>query len=323
MAEPDPNPPTPAPTPGPRLEARALALVLAIVLLLAGAVLYLLYARGVFERTQRLVLLADDSDGVSVGMDMSFSGFPVGRVSRITLGDDGSARIHVEVPQRDARWLRVSSVFVIERGLVGGTRIRAYSGVLGDPPLPDGAERRALRGDATAEIPALVASVRDLLANLRAMTDAESPLNQSLVHLRRVTERLQGPRGALGVMLGNEADARRVGALLVQTQALLARLDGLTARADTQVFGDQGLVPATRATVGELQGALADARASLQKLDAVLVQAQAIAGNTRAATEDLGTLRAEVEASLRQVDALLRDVQRRWPFARETELRLP
>jgi len=45
------------------------------VLLLAGSVLYVMYARGVFEPTQRLVLVADDSEGVAVGMDMTFSGF--------------------------------------------------------------------------------------------------------------------------------------------------------------------------------------------------------------------------------------------------------
>ncbi len=38
-----------------------------------------------FESTQQLVLTADDSEGVSVGMDMNFSGFPIGRVSRIEL----------------------------------------------------------------------------------------------------------------------------------------------------------------------------------------------------------------------------------------------
>ena len=32
--------------------------------------------RGAFEPTQRLVLIADDSEGVSVGMDMTFSAFP-------------------------------------------------------------------------------------------------------------------------------------------------------------------------------------------------------------------------------------------------------
>ncbi|HSW07550.1 MAG TPA: mammalian cell entry protein, partial [Aquabacterium sp.] len=41
------------------------------------------------------------------------------------------------------------------------------------------------------------------------------------------------------------------------------------------------------------------------------------------ASTDLGALRAEVEASLRKVEQLVNEVNRRWPFARDTELKLP
>ena len=57
----------------------------------------------------------------------------------IELGPDGNARILVDVPVKDAHWLRESSVFTVQRGVVGNTNIRAYTGVLSDPPLPDGA----------------------------------------------------------------------------------------------------------------------------------------------------------------------------------------
>jgi len=55
----------------------------------------------------------------------------------------------------------------------------------------------------------------------------------------------------------------------------------------------------------------------------VLVEAQGIAQNTRAATVDLDQLRVEVEANLRRIDGLLSDLSRRWPLARDTELRVP
>ena len=50
--------------------------------------------------------MADDSEGVRVGMDLTFSGFPIGRVRRIELAPDGTARIVVDVPRNDAHWLR-------------------------------------------------------------------------------------------------------------------------------------------------------------------------------------------------------------------------
>lgn len=311
-------------------EFKAALLLVFLALLLAGSGLYLLYARGAFEPTQRLVLLADDSEGITVGMNVTFSGFPIGRVRRIELGPNGNVRILVDVPQRDAGWLRTSSVFTLERNLLGSTRIRAYSGLLDDPALPDGAERAVLKGDAMAELPGLLNEVKSLLANLNAMTGSTSLLNAGLENVRAVTERLKGPQGALGVLTGNEDDARQIMQTVRQTQALLVRLEavaarteGLVGRADAQVFGADGLVSDTQATVRQLNAALADARRSLQRVDAVLAEAEGVARNTREATVDLSALRAEVDASLQKVQHLVNEVNRRWPLARDVEVKLP
>ncbi len=308
------------------LELKAAMLLLFTLALIVGSGLYLLYARGAFEPTQTLVLTADDSEGVVVGMDMTFSGFPIGRVRRIELAETGNARIVVDVAQKDAHWLRESSVFTLVRGVVGGTNIRAYSGILTDPPLPAGAVRSVLRGDATAEIPQLMASARELLGNLNALTAQDAALGSSLANVQALTQRLNGPGGALGVLMGNEADARKIITTLERTNTLLARLDGLAKQADRQVFGENGkdaLVPDLRASVGQLNALLAETRNSLKKVDAVLVEAQAIGANTREATTDLGALRADVESNLRKVESLVNEIQRKGPFARDTEIRLP
>lgn len=311
------------PSPAENLQFRAALLLALLALLVAGSVLYLLYARGTFEVSQRLVLIADDSEGVTVGMDLTFSGFPVGRVRRIELAEDGIARIVIDVPRKDAHWLRESSVFTLTRGLLGNTNLKAYSGILTDPPLPDGAQRKVLVGDATAEIPRLVADARELLRNLAALSAPDSPLAASLENVRNATERVRGPGGALGVLLGSEADAKKLVTTLDRANALLARIDGLAAKADTQAFGPDGLVPEARAAILQLNAALTDARASLKKVDAILADAQAVAANARTATADLGALRAEVDASLRKLGRMIDEVNRLWPFARDPEIKLP
>jgi phospholipid/cholesterol/gamma-HCH transport system substrate-binding protein len=322
-------PASPDPQPVSHLELKAALLLALLLLLLAASALYVMYARGVFEPTQRLVLVADDSEGVTVGMDMTFSGFPIGRVRRIELADDGAARIVIDVPKKDARWLRESSVFTLVRGLVGNVNIRAYSGVLGDPPLADGAERRVLVGDATAEIPQLVAASRELVRNLAALSNADSALTATLGNVQAASERLKGRHGALGALLGNDEDAKklvaaldRTNALLARVDALAARVDGVVAKADVQVFGPDGVMPETRAAIVQLNGTLADARNTLRQADRLLAEAQAVAANAKVASADLGALRAEVEASLRKADHLVGEINRRWPFARDTELKL-
>ncbi|MES2018133.1 MAG: MlaD family protein [Pseudomonadota bacterium] len=305
-----------ADTPVANVEVKAVILLVLMTALILTFLLYVMYARGVFENTQRLVLVAEDSEGVIPGMDVTFSGFPVGRVRRVELAPDGKARILVDVNQKDAKWLRVSSVFTMEKSMVGETRIRAYSGILTDPPLEENATRTVLAGDTAAEIPKLVASARTLLDNLANMTSSDSAINTSLASIQVATGKLGGKYGLLGGALGSDEEARK----LLHT---LERVDALLVKADQRVFGKEGVMDDAQAAIRQLNTVLKDASASLKKVDAVLVEAQAIAGNTKAATKDLGALRAEVDASLRKVTHLIDEINRKWPFASETELKLP
>ncbi|MEJ7807280.1 MAG: MlaD family protein, partial [Telluria sp.] len=90
------------------VEIKAVILLVLMAALVAAFLLYVMYARGVFESTQRLVLVSEDSEGIIPGMDLTFSGFPIGRVQRVELAPDGKARILVDVNRKDAKWLRVS-----------------------------------------------------------------------------------------------------------------------------------------------------------------------------------------------------------------------
>lgn len=268
-----PDPDQPAPL-IPHVEFKA-ALLLALTLaLICGFLGYVMYARGVFEKTQRLVLVADNSEGAKVGMDLTFSGFPIGRVQRIELAEDGKARILIDVPQQDARWLRTSSVFTMESGLVGDTRIRAYTGVLDDPPLPDGAMRPVLRGDASAEIPRLIATMRALLENLERISGADSSLSASIANVQTVTERMKGRYGALAGLLGSEENATKVINALDRANALLGsvgevslKLDRMLSKTDERVFGEAGVMDETQKAIAQLNTMLRDAREINQIFD--------------------------------------------------------
>jgi phospholipid/cholesterol/gamma-HCH transport system substrate-binding protein len=307
----DPRPDEPA-----HVETKAAILLVLMAALLVAFVLYVMYARGVFEPTQRLILETDNSEGVTPGMDLTFSGFPIGRVSQVELAKDGRVHILVDVPLKDSKWLRMSSVFTLERSLVGETRLRAYTGVLTDPPLPPDAARTVLRGDVSEQIPRMVASARELLENMASLTASGSHIDSTLANIDTVTGRMSGRYGVLGGALGGDAEAKR----LLQT---LDRVNALLAKADQRVFGKSGVMDDTQDAIRKLSAVLSDARGTLQKVDAVLVEAQGVAANARNATNDLGTLRGEVEASLRKVNRLVDELNRKWPFAHESEIKLP
>jgi hypothetical protein len=162
----------------------------------------------------------------------------------------------------------------------------------------------------------------------------------SLANVQDVTGQLKGPQGALGVLLGNEADAQKLvrPPSTAPTPCWRARTRWSvgwtgwwptpTARCSGPVRRprpDPGWSVTVRTLVQQLDGLLADTRGSLQKVDAVLVEAQGIASNTREATTDLGALRAEVESSLRQIESLVNDINRagRLPATRRSACHEP
>lgn len=338
-ASPPPQPATPVQQSEPaahvrqpvrHLEIKAIVLLVFTIGLVIGTALYLLRARGYFEPKQRLVLIADNAEGVVTGMDLSFSGFPIGTVKEVELGKQGNVRISIDVREKDAKWLRTSSVFTLVKGLLGGPQLRAYSGILSDPPLPDGAERPVLRGDANEEIQRVIGAARDVLDNLNEITAPNSELNQAMANLQVFTRKLQSRQGALHAIFGNEADARklvvtmdRASAALARAERLMGNADRMVVNADRQVFGPDGLANDARTTVRQVQVLLDDARGSMQRVDKVLEEAQGAAANVRGATEDLGPLRGEIETNLRKIEDLINDLNRKWPFAKEREVQLP
>lgn len=312
----NPTPETPPEPLVPHAEIKASLLLLAIAGLICAFVLYVMAARGLFEETQALTLLSDDSEGVIPGMNLTFSGFPIGRVRRVELAPDGNVRILIDVLRKDAEWLRSTSIFTMERSLVGETKIRAFSGILTDPPLEEGAERTLLRGDASEQIPQVMSAMRSLLENLQQMTTNDSPMNASLSGLQSITERMRGPHGALAGLLGSEENAKKLIGTLDRTNTLLTK-------ADTRLFGNGGVMDESQAAIRQLHGLLNETRQSLQKVDVLLIDAQAIASNTKNATTDLLSLRREVDHSLRKASQLIDEINRKWPFTHDTEIKLP
>jgi phospholipid/cholesterol/gamma-HCH transport system substrate-binding protein len=188
---------------------------------------------------------------------------------------------------KDAKWLRTSSVFTLVRGLVGGTQLRAYTGVLTDPPLPDGAERPVLRGDANEEIPRVIGAAKDVLDNLNQITAQDSELRKAMANLQ-ASPRSCKAAGRAARHLRQRGGCAQAGARLERANAagahrkLSGNADRLIVQRRHAGVRPDGVVATMRAPpCGSCNGLLADARGSLQKVDAVLKEAQGIGGNVR------------------------------------------
>jgi phospholipid/cholesterol/gamma-HCH transport system substrate-binding protein len=311
-----------------------LTLIPAIVI---GLLIYALHARGVFVSAQALTLVARDADGVSVGMPVVFSGIPVGQVTGMTLGEDGQVRVQIRVREKDAHWLRTTTVFSIDRPIFGNARIRAATANMNAPPLAAGAEALLQSTDSTQDLPQVIARANAILEQIEEITRPESGFNRAIANLEAVSVRMAGEHGILESLTGSPEQAQRVLQTMEDVNALVAalrqvtvRADGVLAKTDERMFGDAGVVDQAQASLAEVAAILSDARDSLRKADAILANAQSasedvkgLTASMREAGTDLGALRTEVDQSIRNVNALLAEIGRKWPFARDTEIRLP
>jgi phospholipid/cholesterol/gamma-HCH transport system substrate-binding protein len=321
----------------PHLRIKVGLLLAAFPVLLGGLVLYALYARGVFEPTRDVTLISRDAEGLGAGVPVMFSGFPIGEVRGIQLTEDGLALVQLRIVEKDARWLRRSSVFSFEKQLFGKQRIRVSSPRMQDPPLPLGAVLALRIEDATQNLPELVNGARSVIDDLRLLTRPGSNLTLMLADLRAVAARLNGDYGLMGGLTGSPERARavldasqRINRLVTSLDGVAMRMDAFMAKSDRKVLGEGGLVDDAKRSTEQANVLLGEVRDSLKRADEVLANAQAASANARVISEnvkesttDLARLRAEVDENVQKVNRMLVEINRKWPLARDSRVRLP
>jgi phospholipid/cholesterol/gamma-HCH transport system substrate-binding protein len=293
-------------------------------LLLAGIfIVYLLHARGFFEKTFHLQLAAASADGVAPGVPVVFSGIEIGRVTTLGLNDSGGIVIHTEFLERNAKWLKENSTFTLDKPLVGGAKIRVDSPDLNAPALPDNSTMLLLSSDISKEIPALVERVKAILANVEYLTRKDGDINATLANVKTVTGRMTGEYGMLEGLLGSPEKARALTDSLDKTRTLITKLDGMAAKADEWLFAEKGVADQTRDALAQIRLMLNDAQSSLKKADAMMTNAVEISANVNESTQNLAQLRAEIDDAVRKANDLVNEINKKWPFKRDPEVKLP
>lgn len=286
-------------------------------LFLAGVfVVYLLHARGFFEGTFHLQLAAASADGVAPGVPVVFSGIQIGSVTSLELNDNGGIVIHAEFLERNAKWLKENSTFTLDKPIVGGAKIRVESPNLDAPALPDNSTMLLLSSDISKEIPVLVERVKAILANVEHLTRKDGEIHATLANVQTLTGRMTGEYGMLEGLLGSPEKARAVTDSLEKTRDLIAKLDSMTAKTDQWLYAQDGVAE-------QVQKMLADAQASLKKADDLMANAVEISADVKEGTQDIAALRAEIDDAVRKANALVNEINKKWPFARDPEVKLP
>lgn len=313
-----------------KIEFKVGLFIIIMALLILASIGYVAYKKDMFSKIYTYTLTSKTGENITEGTPVVFWGFNIGQVSSMELTDAG-VLVQIKIPERNNRVIKAGSRFVLEKPLLGSSRIIVYTDNLNALPLQESAITELMvtddinelikRGQTIAEkMDIIISNMTTISAD---MADPQGDVRRILKNADKVTT-LLAEKNSLGEMLmGNEDSIKSVQEIIetaheiaVRTDNITRRLDALTAKADEQLYGSEGVLSLVRDILNDLT-------AKLAKVDITLDNLNKASGETVNATEDLNALREDVDETLLAIRNLVEDLDRIIPFKTESEINLP
>jgi phospholipid/cholesterol/gamma-HCH transport system substrate-binding protein len=334
-----------------KVELKVGLFIVITTLLIMASIGYVAYKKGVFSKVYIYTLSSKTGENLTEGMPVVFWGFNIGQVSSMELTEKG-VLIQIKVPERNNRVIRANSKFVLDKPLLGTSRIIVTTDNLNDPPLStkvfpeltvsNDINELIKRVQPIAEkLDKIAASVATLTANL---ADPQGDVSGILKNVQTMTHSLSDPKGdvtrilnnvetvtanfskkdsLLEMAVGTKESVKSIQDILSNVRDMTVRMDGILQRVDTlagkgdeEIYGREGVFSLVRSI-------LRDLLAKLAKIDVTLDNLNKVTGEASDATKDLKLLRNNLDETVTAIGTLVDALDRVIPFQDKPEIKLP
>jgi phospholipid/cholesterol/gamma-HCH transport system substrate-binding protein len=258
---------------------------------------YVAYKKGFFAKQHTYTLSSKSGENLTEGMPVVFSGFKIGRVDSLELNEDGLVIIKIKVPDQHIKWIRADSIFILEKPLIGSSRIYIATANLNSPQLPETVIPKIVEVN---DINDAVKNIRPILEKIGSIAD----------NIETLVSNLADPDGDLTKILSNTRNFTR------QADGILKKVDAMAEKTDEQLYGSQGVL-------AHVQTILKDLIVKLKKIDPVLDNIHKISADTADTTRDLKILRQDIDSMVDDINKVVNDIDKLIPLKKETQLKLP
>jgi phospholipid/cholesterol/gamma-HCH transport system substrate-binding protein len=314
-----------------KVEFKVGLFVIITFLLVAGFLTYFAYRKDVFTKINTFTLISRTGDDLAEGMPVMFSGFNIGRIHSLELSEEGMVIIKIRVPERHVKWLRANSTFIVDKPLIGSPKMLVSNPEEPGPPLAATSRPEVTRVNNLAEIAKQVQPIleraKNIVANLEEISmqisSPEGDINKILGHSERLAAKLAQKNSLLEVLIHDREaveaihdSLRRTRDLTLRMDQILTRVDGMAKKTDEGIYGQDGLLPLTNKILKE----------TLTKLDLVAVSLEninKITADVAGSTHNLKRLRADLDAAAASLNDLVTEINRKIPFRKRPEIKLP
>jgi phospholipid/cholesterol/gamma-HCH transport system substrate-binding protein len=313
-----------------KVELKVGLFIMITTLLIMSSIGYVAYKKGVFSKVYTYTLTSRTGENLTEGMPVVFWGFTIGQVSSMELTDQG-VLIQIKIPERNNRVIRANSKFILDKPLLGTSRIIVTTDNLNGPPLstkifPELTISNDIN-ELIKRIPPIAekldrigASVATITANL---ADPKGDVTRILQNVETLTAQFSKKESLLEMAVGSKESVQTIHDILNNVREMTVRMDGILKRVDTlagkgdeAIYGREGLFPHARDVLLDLRGTLA-------KLDVTLNNLNKVTGDAADATTDLKLLRKNLDEAVSAISKTVDDLDRIIPFQDKPEIKLP
>ena len=297
------------------------------VVMIVGFIVFILIRKNVFTNHIYFTLSSSTGEGISEGMPLLFSGFEIGKVEKFELDNSGTVLVLIKVPEEHALRINKSSVFTLERPLIGSSRFIVTTPNFNETPADrDYVFETKMVDDINEVIKKLqpmVETIDEIATNLKTLTDEKSHLNKTLVHVEKITGDLAQKRGIIEMMAGDKAAATQfregvahLNNSLGEIETLVSNANKTLVKADDQILGDEGTLSKINLIVEDVNKKMAD-------LDILIASLIKSGENLQEGTKDMDVLRKDLDSIINSVNSMVKDVRSVLPTTQDKEIKLP
>lgn len=307
-----------------KIELRVGIFISVTMLLMLSSVVYLLYSRGFFEAEYSFTLFSKSGEDLTEGMPIFFSGFKIGRIEKLELDDKGVVIVKIRVARRHVKWIRTNSVFSLNKPLIGSAKLIVTTENLNSPELTSHKMLEIVVIDDINETikriqPTLV-KVDEAVENIERITanlaNPEGNVNKILSHSEKITATLASKDSLLEMALADKESVKSINESIKKTKDIIEKVDKIATKTDEEVYGTDGLLPLTRSILKDLLH-------KLEKMNTAIDNVIKISSDAADSTKDLKLLRAEIESTVISIGNLVNEIDKKIPFKKEPEIKLP
>lgn len=282
--------------------------VIVLVLSLSAFTLFLLDAKGVFEKQYRYYFITQSAASFSIGMPLKFSGFAIGHIDDIKLEDDGEVLIHFAVTNENRKWINPYTYLMLKKPLLGSAHIEVYA--TSEVNYLDVESRLPIVttddiNDLVTKFEPVVDRLLNIIENVETMTNAlssdNSSFNKTIKNLELFSEKLAKNDALLTTVTGDKKTTQNMINSVNELNEILQNINGATKDLKKDI------IEPTSVSIKEFYLILHDLNQKLKTLDPLVENLGESGADIKVIRQGIKHTIEKTDTLMEKVDGLLQD----------------